>query len=479
MSDVKINPYGFVPLGSEPERTQWQDVFTHERFQHATYSGQLMLRITTLTPIIIPSRIGDEVEEVLCQCSPECRKKADKKSTFTRFQHRNERPIIPATSVKGMLRSVFEALTNSCMALFGATYGFTTYPTSTHKHEFCQKENGLCPACRVFGTIQGDDLLFQGKVRLSDVVGHREDLEKGDWVPKELSSPKPERHVPFYATDGKGPESGPRGRKFYYHHRNPCDQAMTQTQHNHRNVRITERLKTAAVLQATLDFQGLTEDETAALLFAIELDLREELRQGKSVLVRSLAHKIGMGKPLGLGSVGITIVSGNINQGAERYRGWVRQPADLRAQIVDLKSKAPSPSMYLHDVLSRQKDEQGDIEYPGYRWFDNHKSNVLGELGVFDDLRPVSPPISLPTNQPPSTRQLVAQATTPIGGPLIVKKEEQAVWLKEMWEKELVFVTLEGKQARRKYDDFQAKKELLQVGYWYILSGTRSVKPVR
>ncbi len=478
MSAVKINPYGFVPLGAEPERIQWLHVRTHERLQTATYSGRLVLQMTTLTPVFIPSRIGGEVDEVLCQCSSDCRKKADVKSTFKRVQHRNGLPLIPATSLKGMLRSVFEALTNSCMALFAGTYGFTIYPHATHKHEFCQKENGLCAACRVFGTIQGDELLLQGKVRLSDAVGRREDIEKGDWILKELSSPKPERHVPFYATDGKSLASGPRGRKFYYHHQNPSDRAMTKTGHNHRNVRTLERLKTTAVLQATLDFQGLTEDETTALLFAIELDTRLELRQGKPVSVRSLAHKIGMGKSLGLGSVGLTVVSGNIYQGADRYKEWGYQHADLRAQISDLKSKAPAPSVHLRDVLSLRKSEQGDIEYPGHTWFQAHKSEVLGELGVFDSARPVAEPALPQVSQTEAARQPIAQATTPMGPPPIVKKDEQAAWLKERWDTELVLVTQEGKEARRKQSDFQGKAALLQVGHWYILSGTRSVKPV-
>lgn len=404
MAAVKINPYGFVPLGPEPERTPWMHVRTHERLPLATYSGHLILQMTIRTPVFIPSRIGGEVDEVLCQCSADCRKEAKLKSTFKRFQHRNGLPLIPATSLKGMLRSVFEALTNSCMALFGATYGSTTYSTSTHRHEFCQKENGLCAACRVFGTIQGDELLLQDKVRLSDAVGRREDLEKGDWILKELSSPKPERHVPFYAVDGKTPASGPRGRKFYYHHQNPSDRAMTKTGHNHRNVRTLERLKATAVLQATLDFQGLTEDETAALLFAIELDARQELRQGKSVFVRTLAHKIGMGKSLGLGSVGLTVVSGNISHGADRYKGWDRQHADLRAQITALKSKVPTPSVHLRDVLSLRKSEQGDLEYPGHTWFQEHGDKTLGEFGLFDSGRPLVEQVSPSVGQPVAAR---------------------------------------------------------------------------
>jgi hypothetical protein len=43
----------------------------------------------------------------------------------------------------------------------------------------------------------------------------------------------------------------------------------------------------------------------------------------------------------------------------------------------------------------------------------------------------------------------------------------------------MLLVTADNKEARRPYSAFQAKKSLLVVGKWYVLSGTKSVKPPR
>lgn len=487
MPNAKINPYNFAPLGSGPIRTAWSHVVTHERLQEMTYSGHLVLRLDTLTPVVIPSRAATDVDEALCGCSAECREKKYLKTIFKRFQHRDDLPIIPATSLKGMVRAVFECLTDSCMALFSGTYKTKTYPAPNHKHDLCQKDKGLCPACSVFGTIHGDKLLFQGKVRFSDAVGRKEDLEKGDWKLKELSSPKPERHVPFYAKDGRDTNSGPRGRKLYYHH-NPKNLGITQSEHNHRNSRVKERLSAGAVLQATLDFHGLTETQMSAILYAVELDLGLEKREGKLFLVCSLGHKIGMAKSLGLGSIAVTITDGRIHQGSQHYKSWalVASP-DLRTQINDLKNKAPAPSMHLKDLLSLKKYEQGNIGYPDKQrgrnaplgWFDHNGTTPLGEFGIFDQdtqshiasssQRPTLPPI-----------QPEARAVEPIGEPPPVRKDERAAWLKGLYKDELVFVTREGEEVRRRrYKDFQGSDSLLEVGKWFILSGTRTVKRAR
>src|SRR3990172_2925367 len=157
------------------------------------------------------------------------------------------------------------------MSLFAETYSSNTYKATNHKHKECNLKNGLCPACSVLGTILGDELHLQGKVRFSDAVGKKEDIVPGGWILKELSSPKPESHTPFYAKDGSVPD-GPRGRKFYFHHapnKILAQDYLTQAKHNHRNVKILELLKQDVNLMGRVDFQGLIEGELAYLLYAL------------------------------------------------------------------------------------------------------------------------------------------------------------------------------------------------------------------
>jgi hypothetical protein len=72
----------------------------------------------------------------------------------------------------------------------------------------------------------------------------------------------------------------------------------------------------------------------------------------------------------------------------------------------------------------------------------------------------------------------VAEVDGPTGEPPSVRQDEQAAWLKEIFEKELVLVTKDGKEVRRPRNAFQGKATLLKVGQWYILWGAKSVKPI-
>lgn len=458
-----INPYNFVPLGSGPDRTNWGRVSKHHRLSEETYSGHLMLRFHTITPVFIPSYSQGDVVK-------------DERPTFKRFLRSGEDPIIPGTSIKGMIRSVFEALTNSCMVLFAETYGSNCYQASKYKHMECNSQNGLCPACSVFGTILGDDLPFQGKVRFSDAIGKKDDLEEEEWILKELSSPKPERHSAFYAAEVSSPASGPRGRKFYFHH-NPKEVSnknyITQGEHNKRNRKILEHLKAGSSLSSVLDFYGLTEEELGALVYALELEYKIIEDNGEKRIEPILAHKIGMGKPLGLGSISILITGGNIEKGSVRYGSLEPQAVqDLRAKIEDFRKKAPQPSGYLRDLLSLSKYKQGNIEYPEYYWFSRNKERKLGTLGEFEG---TVTQVSEPNSDAP-----ISAAEVPLEEPPSdLPPDQKAVWLKEIYEKRLVFMDTEGKKNERRINDFQAKRDLLVAGEWYVLKGTKSVWPLK
>lgn len=385
---LKINPYNFDPLADKaPNRTKWQEVPKHHRLSADTYSGHLDLKFYTITPVFIPSMRTSDVDQKKVPGRPDQHIR-----TFFRFHHNGEKPTIPGTSIKGMVRSVFEALTNSCMALYAGNYGRKNYGAATYKREECNKEQGLCLACSVFGTTVEDKLHMQGKILFSDAVGEARFLETGGWILKELSAPKPERHLPFYALDGTAPSSGPRGRKFYYHH-NPEDvsstpEHITKKVHNQRNVKILERLKAGATLTAKMNFHGLTKEELAALLYTLELEYRIEEVDNKKRIILTLGHKIGMGKPLGLGSVGILIPGGTIQKGNERYRSFAPQSStNLRAIINEFRKGAPRPSDHLRDLLSLNKYAQGVIEYPDKtKWFDKpeNKTKRLGEWGEYE-----------------------------------------------------------------------------------------------
>ncbi len=388
-----VNPYNFVPLKDQPDQTSWDSLFMRHRLSEENFSGRLDIIMTAVTPVFVPSLLREDIEIQAFEYQTKNGPRRANKKTFKRFNRNGNIPFIQSTSVKGMIRSVFEAISNSCMALFAEKYQdrrtSNLYPCPEYKVQACNREKGLCPACAVFGLVQGEETHLQGKVAFSDAISDPDFIERGQWILKELSSPKPERHVPFYAKDGKSSSSGPKGRKFYYHHGAAVqkDCHINQKDHNQRNVKILERLKAGSRLTSSVEFSDLTQRELSLLLHALELDLTMKTSGGQQKIALSMGHKIGMGKPLGLGSVYIMVSGGFITKGAQRYRSFDRaDDANVREQINEAKKAHPVKfSSDMIDLFALARNEGERICYPDYNWFHDRRNSQapLPKNGIF------------------------------------------------------------------------------------------------
>jgi CRISPR-associated protein (TIGR03986 family) len=102
------NPYNFVPapprntsdpdLGDQPPVDQ--DVFLTDR-----YSGSIGVRMTARTPLLVPD-------------TERAQEHTNGHKTFPPRVDAEGKPLIPASSVRGMLRSAYEAITNSRFGRF-------------------------------------------------------------------------------------------------------------------------------------------------------------------------------------------------------------------------------------------------------------------------------------------------------------------------------------------------------------------------
>lgn len=107
-----INPYQFVPLGDGPVRNRTRREYT------GNLSGKIHCSLTIKTPLAISDASREEKDE-----------KEHKTYPFLRFYHDDkEPPMIPGSELRGMVRSVYEAATNSCM---GVLDDLTLYARST------------------------------------------------------------------------------------------------------------------------------------------------------------------------------------------------------------------------------------------------------------------------------------------------------------------------------------------------------------
>jgi len=102
------NPYNFVPA---PPRDQVASELSDQppvgqHVLHADrYTGSIRVKMTVKTPLLIPDA-AKAIEE------------ASEHKSFPMRIDANGQPLVPPTSIKGMLRAAYEAVTNSRMAVF-------------------------------------------------------------------------------------------------------------------------------------------------------------------------------------------------------------------------------------------------------------------------------------------------------------------------------------------------------------------------
>lgn len=239
-------PYGFVPL---PRAAVTTTPAGHDRFKHLT--GTLSLTLLARSPVHIASGLLQQIR--------------DQKYPLVKAHFRvGDRPAIPATSLKGCIRAIVEAISPSTVTVTRAR----PIPGALEPQK---SERELDVAQRIFGALG-----YQGHVAFGDAL-----LEQGQMtiVPTpQLFRPRTEAAQTYY--DGRWP----KGRKFYMHGK------LTRGDLPLEACQIESRFSCRA------DFSGLTRGELGLLLLALGL--------GKT----KLWPKLGGGKPACLGTIEVTDV---------------------------------------------------------------------------------------------------------------------------------------------------------------------------
>lgn len=354
-----MNPYNFVPLGPAAQRRK---VRTHESFDQSLHAGTLVCRIKTLTDIFLAATHG---------------RKEGHQHERLKFARDICRPIIPGSSLKGMIRSVVEALSGSCMVL-PARF---TYPKAKGEQieyklpfEFktCDNDNEACPACRIFGLLgKEENNVHAGSISIEDA--HARDNVEMEWITvTALMEPKP-RHEPWYV-DPSAP-SKIRGRKFYLHRAAGPHTTSIQNEFN----KTVEVIKTGAHFEFTINYSNLADDELALLIFALTLE-------------DPMRHKIGMGKGLGLGSVQITIQEWRTIDLSKRYQqlnagSQILSDEALAAALQRQREKYHSAFanwqgslQALREIWTWDEKQTREVQYPSYMWFKDFSTVPLEEV---------------------------------------------------------------------------------------------------
>lgn len=276
----------------------------------------------------------------------------------------------------------------------------------------CEDYNQLCPACRVFGWVREDDknsslqnpTAYAGRVRFSHgIIKNAENVED-DTTLAILSTPKPSTTEFYLLTSSGKPDphvnydaanARLRGRKFYHHHEQPKEYAADQKSDQNRTVR--GALKPGATFTFKIEFENLSSLELGVLIYSLELE-------------EGMYHRLGYAKPLGFGSVKITIekietidwskrlISIQSKAGCEEVKE--EKISELREMFLDSISNIYGDEEYtnlrleLKAILGKQNlpihyprpTSKLDLNKPSFEWFVGNKKRI----------RKSSEPVALP-----------------------------------------------------------------------------------
>lgn len=215
----------------------------------------------------------------------------------------------------------------------------------------CRCYDQLCPACRLFGWVYGtgdpkepkleanERSAYAGRIRLTHAtpVDGKVQQRRQPSILSILSTPKPtttqfyllKNNKPDGYVDYDDPGARLRGRKFYRHHgdepskhRNGYEYERVGGTSDDQNRTVHGVVEKGSLFEFELEFENLHSLELGALLWALELEPR-------------MNHRLGYGKPLGLGSVKLDVTGVELLEPQTRYSdlssaGW-KHPIDKGA----------------------------------------------------------------------------------------------------------------------------------------------------
>jgi hypothetical protein len=190
----------------------------------------------------------------------------------TMVQGVDQKLSIQGSSLKGSIRCVYEAITNSTLAVITSKYR-SQIPAERLP---CRNKQQLCPASRVFGALD-----WQGLLDFNDAKCESTGFSTG-FMPS-LYRPRPEQRKAYFIRDKVA------GRKFYYHAIRAIDKGQ--------NAGIpVQQAGREYIFKTQLHFKNMTPEELGTLLVVLGQDPNYPI-----------ALKVGGGKPIGMGTMTITV----------------------------------------------------------------------------------------------------------------------------------------------------------------------------
>ena len=198
----------------------------------------------------------------------------------TMVQNIDQKLSIQGSSLKGCIRSAYEAITNSTLAVITSRYR----DKIPQERLPCKNKQELCPASQVFGALD-----WQGLIEFSDAKCQNTGFATG-FMPS-LYRPRPDQRRAYF--DARGNVAG---RKFYYHTIRAIDKGQD------RGITVQQAAK-EYTFKTQIQFKNLTAAELGTLLIVLGQDPKYPI-----------ALKVGGGKPIGMGTMTVEVTAAKVLQ---------------------------------------------------------------------------------------------------------------------------------------------------------------------
>lgn len=290
--ELPPKPYEFVSFPQE--KPNLQRPVGHHKYLSDRLHGTLYLTLKVQTSLHVSTGISVMGSDIGNNRIPLIK---------TMVQGVDQKLSIQGSSLKGCIRSVYEAITNSTL---GVITNKKEYKEKYHSERLpsTQTRNELCPASRVFGA-SGNNWGWQGLLDFNDAKCENIGFTTG-FMPA-LYRPRPDERKAYFLR-GKV-----AGRKFYYH----TIRAIDKGQNSGIPVQQAGREYT---FKTQLNYKNLLPEELGTLLIIFGQDPKYPI-----------ALKVGGGKPIGMGTMTVNIDKIKQPQSLqERYSKYdVTQDEDL------------------------------------------------------------------------------------------------------------------------------------------------------
>jgi CRISPR-associated protein Csm3 len=260
----------------------------HERFARGSYTGKLACRLKALTPIHIGSGIYELVND----------------EPVRGLITADGKVIVPGTSLKGAIRSIAEAISDSCMRIsrneLKGKLPIGVRPCEDIKSTVRERgrEFKVCVCCSIFGALG-----YQGRVSFTDARL----LTENETAIHQIKSPYPPRDSARFYTDAQRRFNG---RKFYFH-----GQPVAAQRGEPYQVIVPN-----SELACSMEFESLTAAEFCLLFVAMGI-------------FDDIIIKIGGGKQAMLGSVEITPTCLELRNPPQSFLDFSENQIDTREVI--------------------------------------------------------------------------------------------------------------------------------------------------